>query len=298
MKKVFVLGSINMDLVIHTPYIPSQGETLTGSDFFSNGGGKGANQAVACAKQDVETYLIGGIGKDNFGKVSLNTLNNYNVKTNYIKEYDCSTGVAVILICDKDNRIILDCGANHKITKEQIDEGLKDATPGDIFITQLENNLDAVKYGLKKAHELKLTTIFNPAPAIKLDLDIFQYVDYLVVNEGECELLSDIKYENKESLKKVINKLKVHSLIVTLGSKGSVYMDENDYFEIKAHKIDPIDTTAAGDTYVGVFASQLANNILVLDALNYASLASSLTCLKKGAQQAIPTKKETLEYKK
>lgn len=299
MKNVYVLGSVNMDMVISAPYVPNQGETLTGSNFFLNGGGKGANQAVAVSKQNVKTYLIANVGNDVFGQELYNNLKNYNIETTYItKLNNTATGVAMIIITNNDNRIILDGGANVKITTTQIDNALNNAKEDDIFITQLENNLDAVLYGLKKAKAKKMTTIFNPAPAIKLDKNIFQYVDYLIVNEGECELLSDIKIDSKDNILKAYHSLNVKSLIITLGSKGSLYINNDLITSIEPNKIKAIDTTAAGDTYVGIFASQLVNKVDVISALKYASIGSSLTCLKKGAQQSIPYQNEIEDYLK
>lgn len=300
MKKVIVLGSINMDMVITTPYIPQSGETLTGSNFFLNPGGKGANQAVAAAKQNVETMMIACVGKDAFGNDLLDKLNNkYKVNCKYIHQIEnVPTGVAMIIVCNHDNRIILDAGTNHKITKEYVDEALQEALPGDIFVSQLENNLDAIYYGFKKAKEKGLTTIFNPAPAIELDKELFKSVDYLVLNETEFEIISKIKPTSKENYKACYEMLNVKGLIITLGSKGSIFVDKNRMVEIKAHKIQAVDTTAAGDTYVGVFASLLAKDIDVIKALEYASAASALTCLKEGAQQSIPYEQDVLDFLK
>lgn len=297
MQKIYVLGSINMDMVITTPYIPAEGETLSGSNFFLNGGGKGANQAVAAAKQNVKTYLIGNVGNDIFGKDLINNLSDYSVDTTYIhKLNENSTGVAMIIIHNNDNRIILDGGANHKVSYQQIDEALSSAKENDIFITQLENNFDAVVYGLKIAKERKMITIFNPAPAKHLPQDIFTYIDYLILNETECEILSGLYPENESAIKQVYDKLSVNNLIITLGSKGSLLVKNDEIIKISPNKVDAVDTTAAGDTYVGVFASQLVKGVSEIDSLNYASIASSLTCLKEGAQQSIPYEKEVLEY--
>lgn len=297
MKNIFVLGSINMDMVITTPYIPQEGETLTGSNFFLNGGGKGANQAVAAAKQNVKTYLIGNVGNDIFGNDLITNLNDYNVDTKFISKLnDVSTGVAMIIIHNNDNRIILDGGANHKVSFNQIDDALSHALEGDIFITQLENNFDAVMYGLKKAKENKMITIFNPAPAKQLDEEIYNYIDYLILNETECEILSGLYPKNEETIRIIYNKLHVNNLVITLGSKGSLLVKDDEILNIAPNKVNAVDTTAAGDTYVGVFASQLVKSKTEIDSLNYASLASSLTCLKEGAQQSIPTEIEIIEY--
>ena len=202
----------------------------------------------------------------------------------------------MIIIHNNDNRIILDGGANHKISLSQIDEALKEAKENDIFITQLENNIDAVIYGLKQAKEKNMITIFNPAPAKVLDNDIYNYIDYLILNETECEILANVYPEDEDKINEVYKKLGVKNLIITLGSKGSLLVKENEIQAIKPNKVNAVDTTAAGDTYVGVFASQIAKGISEIDALNYASIASSLTCLKEGAQQSIPYEAEVLEY--
>ena len=297
MKNVYVLGSINMDMVITTPYIPSEGETLTGSNFFLNGGGKGANQAVAAAKQNVNTNIIGNVGDDIFGTDLINNLNKYNVDTTFLNTVTGTpTGVAMIIIHNNDNRIILDGGANHKIQQYQIDNALKMAKENDIFITQLENNIDAVIYGLKTAKYKNMITIFNPAPAKTLNETIYNYIDYLILNETECEILTNIYPEDNTLINEIYKKLGVKNLIITLGSKGSLLVKDNEIYAIKPNKVNAIDTTAAGDTYVGVFASQLAKGITEIDALNYASIASSLTCLKEGAQQSIPYEHEVKEY--
>lgn len=298
MSNVYVLGSINMDMVITTPYIPKEGETLKGSNFFLNGGGKGANQAVASAKQNVPTYLIGNVGNDVFGKELYAKLCDYNVNCEYVyKLKNATTGVAMIIVHNSDNRIILDSGANYCVTTNQIDNALSKAKEGDIFVCQLENNIDAVIYGLKKAKEKKMITIFNPAPAKVLDSEIYCYVDYLILNETECEILSGIYPTSEEIAIKAYEKIKVGNLIITLGSKGSMYISDNKVLNVKANKVDAVDTTAAGDTFVGVLASSLAKGLDIEVALNYSSLCSSLTCLKKGAQQSIPTLNEVEEYK-
>lgn len=297
MNNIYVLGSINMDLVISTTYLPKKGETINGSNFFLNSGGKGANQAVAAAKQNVKTFLIGNIGNDVFGNDLIKILCNYNVDITHIQKCnDTSTGVAMIIIENNDNRIILDTGANYKITNEQIDNALLSAQKHDIFITQLENNLDAVIYGLSEAKKKEMITIFNPAPAKNLPNEIYNYVDYLIINETECETLSSLYPKDEETIKEIYFKFQIKNLIITLGSKGSIYVKDDNIHYIQPNKINAIDTTSAGDTYIGVFASELLKNKNEIEALNYASIASSLTCLKEGAQQSIPNKDEIIKY--
>ena len=297
MSKVYVLGSINMDMVISSPYIPKEGETIHGSNFFLNCGGKGANQAVAVAKQNVETYLVGNVGDDIFALEMIESLNKYNVDTKYVKRLaGINSGVAVIVISNNDNRIILDAGANNKICLSDIDEFLNDVNEDDIFITQLENNIDAVLYGIKKAKEKKMITIFNPTPFKFIDKEMYKYIDFLIVNEIEFKMLSNVDYFNKEEVLKVINEFNINNLIITLGKEGSLFINKDLYYKIESNKVEVVDTTAAGDTFVGVFASELAKKKDIVSSLNYSSIAASLTCTKEGAQKSIPTLNEINSY--
>lgn len=299
MKQVFVLGSINMDLVISVGRMPQRGETMHGKDFFTNGGGKGANQAVACAKQGVDTYLIGAVGEDVFANDLQKAFERYQLHTRFIQQLPTSTGVAMILIEGGDNRIVLDGGANLCITRAQINEALACAEPGDYFVAQLENNEDAVHYGLAMAREKGMITIFNPAPAAVQPRDIYQNVDILVLNETECQILTGIVPENKTAMEKAYDTVAqwgVHCFVLTLGSRGSVCFTAEGRYSVSPYTVEAVDTTAAGDTFVGTLAAQLAWGNAMPQALDYASAASALTCCKKGAQCAIPTKQEVNCY--
>lgn len=302
MKRVFVLGSINMDLVISVDRMPESGETLHGERFFSNGGGKGANQAVASAKQEIPTYLIGAVGSDVFADELLMTLNRYAVDTHFVKKLtSVSSGVAMILIdkTDHDNRIVLDGGANLMIAKEQIDEALAMADEGDLFVTQLENNEDAVHYALSVAKAHGMITIFNPAPAAVQPREIYDLVDILVVNETECKTLTGILPTDDETLQAAYQRTAewgASSLVVTLGKRGSVCFNGNTKWNISSNPVQAVDTTAAGDTFVGVLAAGLAMGNDLKASLEYSSIAASLTCCRIGAQRSIPTRSEMCEY--
>ncbi len=299
MKNIFVMGSLNMDLCITCPSIPVAGETLIGSGFLSNSGGKGANQAVAVSKQGCKVNMLGAVGHDIFGAKLLKCLKNYNVNVNYVSKKDCSTGVAVIIVENNDNRIILDSGANYQYCVSDFEKTLrKNAKENDIFIAQLETPLNTVKEGLKLAKELKMITILNPAPAQTLDDEIFSLIDFLIPNETEAEQLACIKYNgsNVVEIGKSLLKKKVKNVIITLGDKGCVYFNDNETKHISAKKVQVLDTTAAGDTFIGVFASCIAKGQNVVEALEFATKAASLTVTKKGAQQSIPTYKEIIEF--
>ena len=212
MKNIYILGSLNMDLCIETPYIPAQGETITGSNFLTNGGGKGANQATAAQKLGGNVFMCGAVGCDSFGDILVKNLSDLNVNVQNVKRVEgVSTGIAVIILSQNDNRIILDKGANGHVCEKDVDLFLANAEEGDIFLTQLEIPIEVVGYALKKAKEKKLITILNPAPATKDVIEYLKYVDIITPNETEMDILG-----GKDSL---IN-CGIKKIIMTLGSKG------------------------------------------------------------------------------
>ena len=287
MKNIFILGSINTDLVITAPYMPHKGETLMGRDFFTAHGGKGANQAVAAARSNGQVYMCGCVGDDLFGKSALEALQKERINCDHIKVVENTpTGTAVIVICDGDNRIILDSGANSGITKEQIDSFLSKANKDDLFLTQLENPIDIVGYALNQAKAKGMIVVLNPAPAHQDIEPYLQYVDILIPNEGECELLG-----GEEKLLK-----EVSCLIVTLGEKGFKIRNEQINEVFPCIKIEPVDTTAAGDTFCGAMLARYSKNDDLIAAATYGSCAASLACTKKGAQPSIPHSEEIEKF--
>ncbi len=301
MKKIYVSGSINMDLVIKTNTFPKEGMTVMGKDFMTNPGGKGANQAVAIAKSKGIVKMIGAVGTS-FGKELLDTLKQYGVNTDNVKEFSSvSSGIAVIVISDNDNRIILDSGANGLVTINQIDEALQDATIGDYFLTQLEIPVNVVEQSIKFAKEKGLVTILNPAPAQKVNEEVFKHLDYFIPNQSECEFYTGIypkTIEEATQAAKVLLDKGVKNIIITLGTLGAIFVNNDTSEYVKAYTVKAIDTTAAGDTFVGYTVSSLAKGAQIKEAIRLANLASSITVQKEGAQQAIPTLEEIIEHEK
>ena len=290
MKKVFVYGSLNYDLVINTTRIPKSGETIFGNGFFTNSGGKGANQAVASAKLGGDTYLIGAVGTDSFGDECVQSLKKYNVNTEFVSKIDINTGVAIITVCDGDNRIILDRGANYHFDDEKLISIIENNVREDIFISQLETPINQVALALKKAKEKNAFTILNPAPAQFLDDSILKSVDLLIPNESELEIISgeSIDCKNLEkSILNAVNTLKnrgLNDIIVTLGDNGCYY--NNKFY--KAYKTETVDTTGAGDTFIGALASRLALGNSIEESISFCQYAASITVSRKGAQVSIP----------
>lgn len=295
MKKIFIIGSINMDLVIESPYMPENGETITGSNFMENPGGKGANQAVAVSKLGGASYMVGKVGKA-FGRELVETLKSYGVNTDYVKEEgSVSSGIAVIVVVDHDNRIILDKGSNALVDKELIDNALKDASKGDYVVCQLEIPQESVKYAFEVAKSKGLTTILNPAPAKELIDGILENTDYFIPNQTETELYTGILPDTIDKAKEAcikLTELGVKNAVITLGTKGSIAYSNGEFVFANAYKVDAIDTTAAGDTYIGALTAKLSEGSSLKSSMDYASKASSITVTRRGAQKSIPYKNE------
>lgn len=301
MKRICVIGSLNMDLVVKVNNMPKAGQTLIGSDFKEVPGGKGANQAVAMARLNGNVSMIGKVGNDGFGQTLINALKNDNVCTDYIKIESCSTGVALITV-DKnaENCIVVAPGANFKLTPNDIDENIEAIINSDIVVVQLETPLDTIKYALKKAKELGKYTILNPAPAVVLEDELIENVDLLTPNETELEIISGVEINCEEDIqlaaKKMIQK-GVKELIVTLGSKGSLYINKEKSMFKKAYKVEAIDTTAAGDSYTGALSVAVANNKNIEEAMDFASKVGALSVMKEGAQSSLPTLKDVENFR-
>ena len=286
---IYIAGSLNADMCIESPYMPKAGETVTGGGFLVNGGGKGANQAVAAGKLGGKVKMCGVVGDDAFGEILLGNLKNVGVDVSNIeKKRGVSTGVAVIVLSEGDNRIILDKGANACLTKDNIDKFLAEAKKGDIYLTQLENPVETVGYGLKKAKEKGLTTVLNPAPANKEIMPYFKYVDIITPNETECEI-----FGGKEALFAA----GIKKLVVTLGKDGYEIADTNGSKKYPCMKVDAVDTTAAGDTFCGGLVAMLSENKTLEEACEFGSKAASIACTRKGAQQSVPLRSEVENYK-
>ncbi len=293
--KIYVVGSLNMDLVIKAPFLPENGMTISGEGFMTNPGGKGANQAAAVGKLGGEAYMVGCVGEA-FGDELKGTLKKYGVHTEYIeKKEGVSSGIAVIVVVDGDNRIILDAGANAKVSEALIDEALTGAKPGDYLVSQLEIDLRTVEYALKKAKEKGMITLLNPAPAAKLGEEILKNCDYFIPNQSEAEFYTGIYPSDEASAKKCAEALAargVKNVVVTMGAEGSACVADGKYYKADSFKAEAVDTTAAGDTYVGALATRLSEGAGIEEAMTFASKASSITVTRRGAQQSIPVRSE------
>lgn len=300
MKKILVVGSLNMDLVVRVQNLPKLGETILGDAFYENPGGKGANQAVAAARLGAHVSMIGKIGKDAYGTALLENLKKNDIDTDGIIISDVITGRAVIEVDSMgNNNIVVIPGSNMELTKEDIDEKREIMENSDIVILQQEIPINTVEYVLKQAKKSGKITILNPAPAQKIEDDILKLVDYLILNETELELITGNDTIKDEEYPNIINDLQERgskNIILTLGEKGGIYSEEDEINTYKALKVKAVDTTAAGDSFIGAFALKLAEEAKTEEAVNFAVAVSALTVTKIGAQQSLPTKTEVSEF--
>lgn len=301
MKKIIVFGSMNMDMTIESSRMPKKGETIDGRGFFTNTGGKGANQAVAAAKSGAETFLIGMVGSDPFGGTILENLARYGVDCSSVLRSDRhATGTAIVLRCAGDNRIILGAGANHEMKIGAVQDALERiAAPEDIFLTQFECDYETTLQAIRLAKQKGLYTVLNPAPAKKIPEDLYSCVDLLAMNQTECEFLSGIYPQDGPAYEKAVRFFQqkgVGSVIVTLGPGGSITADGGTIRHVRSYKVPKVDTTAAGDCYIGALASAMVFGANLVESMVFATKAASLTITKRGAQQSIPYKSEVDKY--
>lgn len=289
-RRIYVLGSLNMDLSIKTNNIPKLGETIVGSAFQSNPGGKGLNQAVASKKLKGDVYFLGAIGDDIFGQKMINYMDALGVNISKIKTVkNVSSGIAIIMVENANNRIILDLGANQTIENKDIDSFLASAREEDIFLTQLENNIDATGYALKKAKEKKMFTIVNPAPANKKILDFSNYIDLLTPNEIEINDLTSCGNNYHQGYKE----LNIPYLLITLGSDGCLFFSKGGNSDkYNTIKVDAVDSTGAGDTFNGALTAFIARGFNYDNAIQRALYAASMSVTKRGSSISSPTEEE------
>ena len=304
MNKVCVLGSMNMDLVLKVNNLPQVGETILSKSFEKISGGKGANQAVAAKRSGADVTMISKIGIDENGRILKGKLEDDNIDVKFVfEDKKEETGMAIIMVNENgNNSIIVVPGSNMTIKEEEIDASIEALKKSDILISQFETPEDMTLRAFKKAKELGKLTILNPAPAKKIDENLLRVTDIIVPNETEAELITGIKVTTLEDAKRAGEAFLEYGVtfaIITLGSKGAAVIG-NDFCElVPAYKVNAIDTTAAGDSFIGGLSSKLdvknINKENLLKAVDFGNRVSSLAVQRKGAQPSIPYLKEVVE---
>jgi len=300
MAEIVVVGSTNTDMVVKSAYLPKPGETLLGGEFFMNPGGKGANQAVAAAKLGGKVTFITKIGSDVFGEASLANFKKVGINTEHIFVDDnAPSGVALINVDEQaENAIVVAPGANANLLVEDIDRASAAIKSADIVLLQLEIPLETVEHTGKLAKQLGKRVVLNPAPATLLPDELLKGLFAITPNETETEFLTGIKITDETSMIKAGNALLergVQHVIITLGSGGAFYLTTTEKMHVPGYKVRAVDTTAAGDTFNGALAVQLAQGLTFKEAIDFANKAAALSVTRLGAQASCPSAQEVAD---
>lgn len=299
--QVTIVGSLNMDLVIRSPHIPQPGETIIGREFQTIPGGKGANQAVAASRLGGQVSMVGRVGNDAFADVLLENLKSSGVNTDFVKKDDSSaTGVALIVVDGAgENIIVVASGANMELTESDVEAAGQLISSSDVLLLQLEVPLSVVTRAAQIAKANDVKVILNPAPARQLPPELLGLVDILVPNESEAELLTGVKVSNQVELEIAARKildLGVNSVVITLGGRGAFFTRSTEEPErIDAFQIQPVDTTAAGDAFLGGLSVTIGEGGSLPEAVRWGNAAGALAATRFGAQTSLPTRSEVLQ---
>jgi ribokinase len=300
MHSVWVAGSVNMDIVATAVRYPKLGETVPGRELFFFPGGKGANQAVAAAKLGARTALIGKVGTDAFGRELRNFLATENVCLTFLSDAaDAHTGTALIAVANAENAIIVVPGANALVSQRDVTAPA--VGQGDVLVSQFEIPLSTVKAFFSRARLVGATTILNPAPAVDFDRDLLKLVDILILNETELGTIVDAEIREDDPEVRIIEVARTlqtsenQTIAVTLGRRGAVAWVQGTGLSIPGQAVECVDTTGAGDCFVGAVAAQTALGAPIDRALAYANVAASLCVQRMGAGPSMPTHTEVVE---
>lgn len=297
MGRVFVAGSINMDVVATADRHPRVGETVAGKQVLYFPGGKGANQAVAASRLGAKTTLIGRLGTDAFGAELRTFLTAQGIDPGSIKETpETHTGTAIITVAASDNTIVVIPGSNALVSADDVADA--PLAKGDVAVSQFEIPLPTIAAFYRRAHAAGATTLLNPAPAQKMSAELLALVDILVLNETELGFLAGMELSDSDETAKIIavaRQLQARAdqtICVTLGKRGVLALAASEEFAVPGRVVKAVDTTGAGDCFVGALASQLADGVTLRAALAFANAAASISVQRMGAGPSMPTAAE------
>ena len=284
-KKICVIGSSNIDQFSYISEFPSSGETLIGDSFETGFGGKGANQAVMAGLLGADVYMISCLGSDIFGDSTINNFIENSVNVDHIQRVRVSSGVAPIWVNAKgENKIVVIPGANNEIDANKAKASLQEIENVSYLVGQAEIPMNVNHNVFDYAKQNNITTIFNPAPGKNLEGTFLEKVDWLIPNEYEFEIVSGLNMTDENILK--FSKEIPCNLLVTYGEQGVLYVEDNEIIKFKAPKVEVVDTTGAGDAFVGSFVFALSKNLEINEAINFAIDKASLSVTKRGAQSS------------
>ncbi len=296
MSKIVVIGSSNTDMIIKAERIPVPGETILGGDFMMADGGKGANQAVAIAKLGGDITFVAKLGNDMFGDNALEKYSLYGINTKYVYRDNSPSGVALIMVdSNGENCISVASGANAKLSADDIDICRKEIEDAEILLMQNEIPEETICYAADIAYKAGVKVILNPAPASALPPELYKKLYMITPNRTEAQILSGISINDMKSAKeaaKIIAAKEVKTVLITLGDKGALILEDGNFIHIEAHRVDAIDTTAAGDVFNGAVCVGISEGMSIEEAVRFAMVASSISVTRMGAQTSIPAREE------
>lgn len=296
MTPVTVIGSLNVDFVVTVDEFPRAGQTVSGNDFAIYSGGKGLNQAIACARAGAQVQMCGAVGSDANAAFLLQILDDEKIAREQVVVREGPSGSAVIEVdASGENRIIVVPGANAKIAIGDFAlESAGQRTP--VLLGQFEIPLEVLTHYFRKARDNGYFTILNPAPAKRAPRELLEVTDLIVPNETEAEQLTgmDLSSHRIKDVAQAVLDLGPRAVIITLGSEGSFYWNGKDEHKVPALKVTPVDTTAAGDTFCGYLAASISAGATMDEAMRFASTAASLSTLTAGAAPSVP-RREAVE---
>ncbi len=294
---VTVVGSLNMDLVARAPRSPRPGETIIGGEFRNVPGGKGANQAIAAARLGATVSMVGRVGRDTFAGPLLDNLDADGIDHTFVvQDPEAATGVALIVVDDGgENSIVVASGANMRLSPADVSAAEAAIAGADALLLQLEIPLETVIRAAEIARARGVKIILNPAPARSLPAELLSLVDVLIPNESETALLTGLPVGDQAEAKTAAAALQdsgVGTVILTLGERGAMLATEGKTELFPAFDVTPVDTTAAGDAFVGGFAVALAEGRTLSEAVRWGNGAGGLAATKLGAQPSLPTRRD------
>lgn len=300
-KKIVVIGSSNIDMIMKTDRLPTVGETVGGGVFTRVNGGKGANQAVGAARAGGNVYFVSCLGQDIFADNMINNFELDEIRTDFVfKEKGLQTGVALIMVNDEgENLISVAPGANYCMSPAHIDRIRPLLEEAEMIALQLEIPYETTKYIINLAHELGVKVMLNPAPARKMGKSLLEKLHLLVLNQGEAALFSGLTLDSREKVKQAADKLLdlgVKIAIITMGERGSYLASRSIKQFVNAYEVEVVDSTAAGNVFCGSLAVALAEGKTILDAVQFATAAAALSVTKLGAQPSIPLRHEIIDF--
>lgn len=286
-----------MDLVVRAQRAPAAGETLPAEEFHTIPGGKGANQAAAIARLGVDVALIGRVGKDDFGKQLLSNLIRQGVDISLVREDPTAqTGLALIVVDQMgENRILLISGANGHTAEEDIDAAADQIAEAKLMVCQLGTLQHAVEHAIEISYRLGIPFLLNPAPAFPIPDQLLNKISFLILNETEAQVVSGLTVDSPDAAKQASSVLRQRgagTVIVTLGAQGAMVASQDEIRHIHGFSIHPVDTTAAGDAFIGGFAASTVRGLPVFDRVHYANACGALAATKLGAQTSLPSQSE------